>query len=107
MSSGTTKSFLKRAVASQRLRGVLVDYEVLCHSTILPEENECSMPIKSVSTRDSGTTTVKPGLMQNVRSLIYNMTKSVSDQDHHVQHALARLPVSSMLVFWKIVKEHY
>ncbi|KAF0690897.1 Aste57867_17760 [Aphanomyces stellatus] len=93
--SGVHKTFLKRAVASQRLRGVVVDYEVLCKSTV-SDAHAAAVPSNqaAVATAASeATETVKRGsIFQNVRGLLQNMTNSETEQGRRVQTTLAGLP---------------
>ncbi|CAK4480889.1 unnamed protein product [Aphanomyces euteiches] len=86
------KTFLKRAVASQKLRGVLVDYEVLCESTV----QEAAAPASSLgsekTTIDETQSMKRGSLFQNVRGLLQSMTQSETEQGRRVQTTLAGLP---------------
>ncbi|RLO03424.1 hypothetical protein DYB28_003678 [Aphanomyces astaci] len=59
--AGIHKTFLKRAVSSQRLRAVVVDYEVLCKSTVASAPTTRSTRLHDVSKPDEALDGVKRG----------------------------------------------
>ncbi|RHY95857.1 hypothetical protein DYB35_012698 [Aphanomyces astaci] len=59
--AGIHKTFLKRAVSSQRLRAVVVDYEVLCKSTVASAPTTRSTSLHDVSKPDEALDGVKRG----------------------------------------------
>ncbi|RHY94969.1 hypothetical protein DYB26_003823, partial [Aphanomyces astaci] len=59
--AGIHKTFLKRAVSSQRLRAVVVDYEVLCKSTVASAPTTRSTRLHDVSKPDEALGGVKRG----------------------------------------------
>ncbi|KAF0708887.1 hypothetical protein AaE_013056 [Aphanomyces astaci] len=91
--AGIHKTFLKRAVSSQRLRAVVVDYEVLCKSTVASAPTTRSTRLHDVSKPDEALDGVKRGsLLSNVRGLLNSMTQSETEQGRRVQTTLAGLP---------------
>ncbi|OQS07393.1 hypothetical protein THRCLA_00599 [Thraustotheca clavata] len=87
----STKNFLQRAVASQRLRGVLVDYEALCTSTLHEKAKE--KEVQSHETVDETLAPLhQPTMFQNMRNLLQNMTKSETEHGRRIQQTLAGLP---------------
>ncbi|ETV87543.1 hypothetical protein, variant 1 [Aphanomyces astaci] len=91
--AGIHKTFLKRAVSSQRLRAVVVDYEVLCKSTVASAPTTRSTRLHDVSKPDEALGGVKRGsLLSNVRGLLNSMTQSETEQGRRVQTTLAGLP---------------
>ncbi|ETW10055.1 hypothetical protein H310_00443 [Aphanomyces invadans] len=86
------KTFLKRAVSSQKLRAVVVDYEALCKSTAAPPTPPPT-PVQDAAKLGEPLADVKRGsLLSNVRGLLNSMTQSETEQGRRVQTTLAGLP---------------
>ncbi|EQC27802.1 hypothetical protein SDRG_14386 [Saprolegnia diclina VS20] len=89
----STKKFLQRAVSNQRLRGVLVDYEVLCSSTVhVAAPAEVTPTTTDAPLGDGAAPLHQPTMFQNMRSLLQNMTKADTEHGRRVQQTLAGLP---------------
>ncbi|KDO31437.1 hypothetical protein SPRG_04052 [Saprolegnia parasitica CBS 223.65] len=89
----STKKFLQRAVSNQVLRGVLVDYEALCSSTVhVAAPTEVAHATTDAPLGDGAAPLHQPTMFQNMRSLLQNMTKADTEHGRRVQQTLAGLP---------------